>query len=229
MPLFGSVHLALLVAIVGSAATLSWLCRQRKLPVLTVRRVLGYGIAANELVWWVFRYSHEGVHATNLPLQLCDLVVWMTVLACLTIIPAVVEFTYFAGVAGSGMAVFTPDLWTPWPSYPAIYFFVAHGGVLVACSVLIFGKVAELRTGAVWRAFGILAAYAAIIGGFDAIFGANYMYLCRKPANPSLLDWLGPWPWYLFGGAAVGLLLFWALWLIARSATRVPELGNRGS
>jgi hypothetical protein len=63
-----------------------------------------------------------------------------------------------------------------WPSYPAIYFFVAHGGVLVACSFLTFGRVAELRRGAVWRAFGILAAYAAVIGAFNAIFGANYMY-----------------------------------------------------
>jgi len=185
--------------------------------------VLAFSIAANELVWWVFRYSHEGVHATNLPLQLCDLTVWMTVLACLTKVPAVVEFTYFAGLAGSGMAVLTPDLWTPWPSYPAIYFFVAHGGVLVACSVLTFGRVAELRRGAAWRAFGILATYAAIIGAFDAIFGANYMYLCRRSANPSLLDWLGPWPWYLGGGAAVAMLLFWALWLPVRSAARVPQ------
>ena len=111
----------------------------------------------------------------HLPLQLCDLTVWMTVLACLTKIPLVVEFAYFSGLAGSGMALLTPDLWTPWPSYPAIYFFVAHGGVLVACSVLTIGKVAELRGGAVWRAFGILAAYAVIVGAFDVISGANYM------------------------------------------------------
>jgi hypothetical integral membrane protein (TIGR02206 family) len=169
VPLFGPVHLALLLTIVSASATLSWLCRERKLPLLTVRLVLAYGIAANELVWWVFRYSHEGVHLTNLPFQLCDLTVWMTVLACLTKIPWAVEFAYFSGLAGSGMAVLTPDLWTPWPSYPAIYFFVAHGGVLVACSVLTFGKIAELRAGAVWRAFGILAGYAVIVGAFDAI------------------------------------------------------------
>jgi hypothetical integral membrane protein (TIGR02206 family) len=219
-----------LLTIVGASATLSWLCRERKLPELTVRLALACGIAANELVWWVFRYSHEKVHLTNLPLQLCDLTVWMTVLACLTKIPVIVEFTYFAGVAGSGMAVLTPDLWTPWPSYPAIYFFVAHGGVLVACSVLTFGKIVEFRRGAVWRAFGILVVYAVIIGAFDAIFGANYMYLCRKPANPSLLDRLGSWPWYLGGGAMVGLLLFWALWLPVRSAARVQEavIKNRG-
>jgi hypothetical integral membrane protein (TIGR02206 family) len=211
------------LAIIGASATLSWSCRKGKLPALTVRLTLAIGIAANELVWWTFRYSHEGVHVTNLPLQLCDLTVWMTVLACLTKIPVLVEFAYFAGVAGSGMAVLTPDLWTPWPSYPAIYFFVAHGGVLVACCVLTFGKIAELRTGAVWRAFCILVLYAAIISAFDATIGANYMYLCRKPANPSLLDWFGPWPWYPCGGAAVGLLLFWALWLPLRSAARVPE------
>jgi len=76
----------------------------------------------------------------------------------------------------------------------------------------------------VWRPIGILAAYAVIVGAFDAISGANYMYLCRKPANPSLLDWFGPWPWYLCGGAALGLLLFCALWLPVRSAARVPEL-----
>jgi hypothetical integral membrane protein (TIGR02206 family) len=141
----------------------------------------------------------------------------MTVLACLKPVPLVVEFAYFAGVAGSGMAILTPDLWTPWPSYPAIYFFLAHGGVLVACAVLTFGGIASLRPGAIWRAFGILLCYAAVIGAFNAVFGANYMYLCRKPANASLLNWLGPWPVYLGGGAIAGLLLFWLLWLPFRA------------
>ena len=226
MPLFGVVHLSLLLAIAGAAVMLCWLCGRRKVAVRAVRLALGCGIAANELVWWAFRYSHEGIHATNLPLQLCDLTVWMTVLACLTVVPAVVEFAHFAGVAGSGMAVLTPDLWTPWPSYPAIYFFLAHGGVLVACSVLVFGRVARIRRGALWRAFAILVAYAAFLGAFNAISGANYMYLCRKPANASLLDWLGPWPLYLLGGAMAGLLLFWLLSLPVRRLGRTME--NRG-
>jgi hypothetical integral membrane protein (TIGR02206 family) len=220
VPLFGPVHLSLLLATIGAAIALSRLCRRKQVSGRAVRLALGCGLAGNELIWWVFRYSHEGVHVSNLPLQLCDLTVWMTVLASLTTVPVIVEFTYFAGVAGSGMALLTPDLWTPWPSYPAIYFFIAHGGVLVACAVLTFGKLAQIRRGAVWRAFGVLAAYALAIGAFNAIFATNYMYLCKKPANPSLLDLLGPWPVYLGGGAVVACMLFWVLWLPLRPAAR---------
>jgi hypothetical integral membrane protein (TIGR02206 family) len=201
---------------VVAAILLPALCRRRRVSERTVRLVLGYGLAANELIWWAFRYSHEGVHLRNLPLQLCDITVWTAILACLTRIPAIVEFAYFAGVAGAGMAMLTPDLWSGWPSYPAVYFFVAHGGILAAAAVLVFGGGAPLRPGALWRAFGLLLGYAAAVGAFNAVFGTNYMYLCRKPVNASLLDALGPWPMYLVAGAAVGLALFWLLWLPIR-------------
>lgn len=213
VPLFGAVHIILLIAVVGTAALLLWLRRRQTISARLLRLVLGTAIAGNEVVWWLYRYVHEGIHLTNLPLQLCDVTLWATVLACFARTPLAVEFAYFTGFAGSSMALLTPDLWSPWPSYPAIYFFVAHGAIIVACAVLVFGKVAPVRPGAVWRTFGLMAAYGAAVGAFDAIIGANYMYLCRKPLNPSVLDFLGPWPLYLLGGAAVGLALFWILWI----------------
>lgn len=209
----------LLGAIAAAAVALTWFCRHREFAPRATRLALGYGLATNELAWWVFRYAHEGVHLTNLPLQLCDVTLWVTVLACLTAKPAAVEFAYFAGLAGSGMALLTPDLWTPWPSYPAIYFFLAHGGIVLACAVLAFGRAGTLGPNAMWRAFGMLASYALVVGAFNAVFGTNYMYLCRKPRNPSLLDWLGPWPVYLGGAALVGLALFGLLGLSLRAIT----------
>ena len=94
----------------------------------------------------------------------------------LTLNSRVVEFAYFGGLAGAGMALVTPDLWTPWPSYPAIYFFVAHGGIVLAVSVLVFGRIHPLRAGAVWRAFGMLLGFAAAIGAVNAVAGTNFMY-----------------------------------------------------
>ena len=156
MTLFGPLHVALLAAIALAGFLLVQLCRRVERARRPVRLLLGIGLALNELVWWRFRYSHEGVHLWNLPLQLCDVTLWMTALACITLTPALVEFAYFAGFAGAAMALLTPDLWRPWPQYPAIYFFVAHAGIAIGIAVLVVGKIAPLRNGAVWRAFGML-------------------------------------------------------------------------
>ena len=216
MRLFGPLHLTLILAIALACAVLSWACRRELVNRRATRLAIGWALVGNELIWWGFRYSHEGLHLWNLPFQLCDVTLWMSALACLTLCAPVVEFAYFGGLAGAGMAIVTPDLWSPWPTYPAIYFFIAHGGIVLAVSILVFGGIAPLRRGAVWRAFGMLLGFAAAIGALNAVAGTNFMYLCRKPKSASALDALGPWPAYLVSGAAVALVLFWLLWLPVR-------------
>jgi hypothetical integral membrane protein (TIGR02206 family) len=218
MPLFGPLHLALLGAIAAAAGVLACLCRRGALPLKPVRWTLGLALASNEIVWWVYRYSREGIHVSNLPLQLCDAGVWLSVLACLTVTPAIVESAYFAGLAGAGMALLTPNLISPWPTYPAIYFFAAHGGIVICMVALVFGGGREFRRGAWWRSFGLLVAYAALVGLVDRASGSNFMFLLHKPEAASPLDQMGPWPWYLLSAAAAGLLLFWLLWLPVRGA-----------
>lgn len=217
MPLLGRLHLSLLALIAGVTLALCLLTRRRRFALRATRLTLGCGLAANELVWWWWRYSREGIHLTNLPLQLCDLSVWLAVLACLTAMPRVVEFAYFIGLAGGGMALLTPDLWSPWPTYPAIYFFVVHGLIVASTTMLACAGTAPFHRASPFRSFALLLGYAAVVGLFNALAGSNYMYLCRKPVNPSLLDQLGPWPWYLVPAGGLGLVIFWLLWLPVRS------------
>lgn len=217
MRLFGPVHLALIGAIAGVAAALAILCRRHPAAGPALARALGLALAGNEIVWWIFRYSHEGFRfPENVPLQLCDVAVWIAVGACLTRNRLLAELTYFGGFTAAGMAILTPDLWSPWPSWPAIYFFLAHGGIVIAAAILICGHIVRPRRGAVWRAFAVVIAYAVIVGAFDGIFHTNYMYLCRKPRSGSLLNVMGPWPIYLVSGAALALGLFSLLWLPVR-------------
>jgi hypothetical integral membrane protein (TIGR02206 family) len=219
--LFGPLHITLMLSIAVLAATLALVCRRNPQRVRTIRLTLGMGLIVNELIWWTFRYSHEGFRfPTNLPLQLCDLTLWGAAIACLTLKPSIVEFAYFGGIAGAGMAILTPDLWSPWPSYPAIYFFIAHGGIVSAAVMLVYGRVATLRPNGMWRVLGILIVYACLVGAFNAIFGTNYMYLCKKPGNASLLDSMGNWPFYLLGGLVMAMALFALLAIPARRAQR---------
>ena len=58
------------------------------------------------------------------------------------------------------------------------------------------------------RVAGLTVAYAALVGFVDAVTGADYMYLRSKPPSATLLDFLGPWPWYILSAAVLAALLF---------------------
>jgi len=52
---------------------------------------------------------------------------------------------------------------------------------------------------------------AAIV---NLLLDANYFWICGKPVNhigeriPTLLDYMGPWPWYILTGEVVALAHF---------------------
>ena len=68
-----------------------------------------------------------------------------------------------------------------------------------------------------WRIFGLTNLYAAGPGLLKRIFGTNYGYLAHKPVQPSLLDYCGPWPYYL---VAMEVLMLGSLYLYYAPLTR---------
>ena len=65
--------------------------------------------------------------------------------------------------------------------------------------------------------FLALNVYGVVTGLIYATFGWDYGYLCQKPLRPSLLDYLGHWPWYLVWLEVVALAIFFILllpWLL---------------
>jgi len=206
---FGALHFAIL----GGSVALPWVL-SRFAPVRPVRIALGVALAVNEVVWYAYRFFVEGWRLPQgLPLQLCDASVWLTAWAAIAASPRAFELAYYWGLAGAGMALITPDLWAPCWSYPTLYFWTAHCGIVVILLLMIWGGVARPRCGSMWRAFIAANVFGLATGLFNLAFKTNYMYLCRKPVASSLLDVLGPWPWYLLAGEGAALLLFWLLWL----------------
>ena len=219
LPLFGPVHLAIIAAVPAVAAGLAIAVRRRPAAGLPIRYALGAFLLLNEFVWYVYQIQHGYLRFPGqLPLQLCDLGVWLAALAALWRSAWAFDLVWYWGLAGAGMAMLTPDLWTPFPSYLAIAFFLSHGGVVATILFLAWSGLARPRPGSVLRAFIAVNAIAAAIGVFDAVFGTNYFYLRQKPSNASLLDLMGPWPIYILVAEPLVLLLFWILWLPFRRA-----------
>jgi hypothetical integral membrane protein (TIGR02206 family) len=206
---YGLFHLVWLAGIATTSIALSILCRKNLLRQEYVRAALIFLLVGGELQ----RYFKDGMDFPHhLPFNLCNITTWVAVFACLRLYPVAVEFTYFAGLAGAGMALITPDMGSDWP----VRFFMNHGALVVAASTLVFGRIAPLREGALWRASACTALYLALVGVFDWAFRTNYAYLRKKPGATTLLSVLGQWPYYIFGMMAVAFLIYWLLWLPVR-------------
>ena len=218
--LFGWVHWLILLSIPALARAAARVTRRFPMQARYHRWIFGGLLLLNEFIYYGYKFSkHWFQFPAGLPLQLCDLIVWLTVAAAIFLWQAPFEFAFFAGLAGTSMAVITPDLWDPFPSYPTTYFFLAHGGIVALLLYLWWSGQARPKPGCVWRVMLMLNAYALAIGLFNWVFKTNYMYLCQKPPGASLLDYFGPWPVYLLGGEILALVLFTLLaWPFRKTA-----------
>ena len=147
----------------------------------------------------------------SLPLALCDVALVVAAIACWTRRALLVELTYFWGLAGTLQAVATPDLTVRFPHLEFFEYTIAHVGIVYAAIYLVVGLRIRPRRGSVPRVFAITAAYTAFVGLFDAVTGADYMFLAARPATWSLLSILGPWPWYVVSAAGLAFVLLTAL------------------
>ncbi|MEA3499519.1 MAG: TIGR02206 family membrane protein, partial [Candidatus Marinimicrobia bacterium] len=65
----------------------------------------------------------------------------------------------------------------------------------------------------IWKVFLITNFYLIFIASFNYIFDSNYLFICYKPINGSIMDVLGSWPWYILSLEVVGLISFYIYYL----------------
>jgi len=232
-PTFGPLHLGLLAAVPAVALALAAWVRARPGAERPLRVAFAAVLAANQLAYLAYAGLHGWIDPPRgLPLELCDVALWLAVAALLHAPPVhageaqpsrIGELLWFVGLSGTTQALLTPDLGVAFPSYPGVKFFVGHGGTVAAALFLAFAGRLRPRPGAWWRALLALDAYAAIILAVNHLAGTNYLYLGQKPGVPTLLDRLGPWPWYLVTCEALAAALFFLLELpFRRGSTGSP-------
>ena len=212
------------LAVIAMCSIIAVLAAQRR-PGAWIK-ALAVVLVVDEVSWWIFLLAggEPGSRlAQSLPLQLCDIGIFVAGFALWFRPQWLVEVTYFWGLAGTVQALLTPDLPQHFPAYPYFQYYIAHGGVVAAALLLVFGLGLRPRRSAVPRVAAITVAYAALVGAVDSLTGANYMYLRSKSATPTLLDAMGPWPWYILVAGLVALVLFFALDLVARVVRSRPR------
>lgn len=214
--LFGLAHLvALLLVLLANL----WLFRTRQRINLVARRRIRFFLAAalllNEAGWHLWHLSH-GVWTvqTMLPLHLCNLLVFWSVVMLFTRSYFLYEFAYFLGIGGAIQALLTPGLnQFGFPHFLFFQSFISHGSIVTAA---VYMTVVEGYRPS-WHSFVKVVIwtnlYMAVIFVVNLFLGSNYLFIARKPAAPTLIDLLGPWPWYILALEFIGLAVFLLLYL----------------
>ncbi len=197
---FGADHVCALaaVAVVASAAALA-LRRVGRTGALAIRWALALAIVV-ALGAEIGRGAIEGWLTLEalVPLHLCDAALLLAVVGLLWPRQGLVEMLYFWTFGATFAAMAFPDLAVGFPRWEFVVFFGLHGLVIVAATALVFGMGLTPRRGAALRVFAVTNALRASSWGWSTWrCGTNYLYLCAKPSNPTLLDCFGPWPVYI--------------------------------
>lgn len=210
----------------------------RRLPAAAARALalaLAVGLVVYRTGWSVDRViSHGDPVREVIPLGICPLLYYLLAWVLWKRGQAAYEVAYYWTIGGTVQSLFTPDVPRAFPDIQYVALFASHGALILAAlyATLVFGL--RPRWSSIPRVLAISVLYAAVLMPLNALLGTNHMYVNAKPAGASLLDHLGPWPWYnltAIGLAAVLFALSYAPFALAdrrRPAPRRSPPAGRG-
>lgn len=197
---FGQAHVLTLLVILCASIALPMAMRRvaSRNAQRSVAAILAVVLVAQEFfkTWlWVFWYGEPLVE--HLPLHLCGAAALLVAYVLVQRAYSVYEIVYFWGLGGTLQALLTPDLQHGFPSLLYVTFFLGHGLVIlgVIYATVVYDFRPTLRS--VKRTVIVTLVYMALVASLNLALGTNYLYLRRKPERPSLMDYFGPWPWYI--------------------------------
>lgn len=214
--MFSKIHIITL-AILAISYFLLYLSRNKlksKVADKTVRYSVAAALILLEAATIIFNISQGfWTLAYSLPLQLCDILVFLSALMLVTKSHRLYEFVYLLGITGTTQALITPDLSQGFPHAIFYDFFLSHGLIIFSALYMTFVHAYKPNLKSVYRTFIGLNLSLPFIGLINYLTGGNYFFLAGKPQTPSLLDYLGPWPWYILSLEVVAIIFLFLSYL----------------
>jgi hypothetical integral membrane protein (TIGR02206 family) len=162
----------------------------------------------------------------SLPIHICDLTALLVPVTLLCHQRIWAALLYFWGIGFSLQGLITPDL-ALGLYHPLFWLFWLHHASIVGTAVymIVVHRFRPTRRDYWWAVRGGFI-YLIFVFPLNIRFGFNYGYLGNaEPSQPSLIDWLGAWPWRV-GSMAILAWLGMTLLLLPWEWTRSRKLSQ---
>ena len=231
MPLFGPAHLIPVLLLVLFVGFLVYAKKSSDEQGSHDRlgRILAWVIFFNFPIYVALQLLDGTITwDTALPLYPCPLASLMAPLLVRSNNRTFFNVIFYWVFAGTLQAVITPEVTSTFPHYQYFYFWICHAGLLGLLCFLLINQEREPTARGIIPAFAWFNVMVVISLVVNTLTGSNYYYLKAKPIVPSLMDYLGPWPWYILGVEGVALvffsLSFGVFWVLKRKIFRSSDV-----
>ena len=171
--------------------------------------ILGFLIFINFPIWVLLEFIGGSFDVKlHLPLHLCRFANLLLPFVMLRRNEFLFQILFYWGLSGMFQAIITPDIVQDFPHFHYFRFFIGHHLMIVALMyVIIVYKMKPTIEGLKNSFFG-LNLFLVIAFLANILLDANYFWIMEKPPTGSLLDYMGPWPWYILTAEFLALAHF---------------------
>jgi len=213
--LFGTPHLIALGIVAALNLSLVFF---RSPASQNLRQWIRYGLAllllVNETFYHLWKVmTEQWTLQEMLPFHLCTIMVYLSAFMLITRNKTLYHYLYFLGIGAAMQALITPNA-ERW-GFPHFRFFqtmISHGSIITAAVYMTLVERYRPHLKDIGKILIGMNIYMAAVQCVNVAIGSNYLWIARKPDFSSIIDYLGPWPWYILSmelfGIAVCLVLY---------------------
>lgn len=178
---------------------------------------IAISLVAIEVTYHAWMYVNGNWDVSHsVQLELCSISLVLTVILLVRKSRHIYDLVFFTAVLGCTQSIFFPSLHYGFPHFRYFHFFYTHLMIVWVAFYFTWIKGFRPTFRSTLKLFVFLNVLLPFIMLANKLTGGNYWYLSGKPNHFSLLDYLGPYPWYILSMEAFLIILSQVAWLIFR-------------
>ena len=183
---------------------------ERKQAFAKIIAVLVLVVKIAELIYR-HKYYGESV-AQLLPLHLCPIVIILSIFMMFFHSEVIFQPVYFWSI-GAFFAIIMPEIRDGMSNFASQSFFITHFFILFSTAyAFVHFRFRPTRAGFLCS-FLLLVTLAFVMYFVNNKLGTNYLYVNHPPVTKSLMDFMGPWPYYIFSLAGIDIAISFFMYL----------------